>query len=133
MWMFAWMHPEMHSDSEIYRLFKAAVGFVAHDEGLEPSWLSIDVGDFIRAAGPLPKIQLWKRFEVLHIYLPPKDFILAHKLAASREKDMGDIAALCVQLRVKTRKKAQKIIDRYISRDVQTDKRVAEKLDILFG
>jgi hypothetical protein len=56
-----WVHPEVYSGSEIYRLFRAAVQFVADDENLEPSWLNIDVGDSIRAAGPLPKMKLWKR------------------------------------------------------------------------
>src|SRR5689334_375923 len=58
----AWLRPEIYSASELYRLFRSAVRFVANDEGLELSWLSVDVGDFIRAAGPLPKVKLWKKF-----------------------------------------------------------------------
>ncbi len=128
-----WVYPEVYSDSEVYRLFRAAVRFVAGDEHLEPSWLNTDVGDFIRAAGPLPKKKLWKRFGMLHVYLPPKDFILAHKLVAGRGKDRDDITSLCAQLRITTHKRAQKIVDKYISRDIQENNRVAEKLDILFS
>src|SRR5881394_38644 len=82
-----WLYPEIYSDSEIYRLFKAAVQFVARDEGLNANWLNIDVGGFVRAAGPLPSMKLWKKFGVVQVYLPPKDFILALKLSAAREKD----------------------------------------------
>ena len=77
-------------------------------------------------------MKLWKKFELVHVYLPPKDFILAHKLIAAREKDMADISALCSQLRVDTRKKAQKIVDKYISKEIQENNRLAVKLAILF-
>ncbi|HEX4208507.1 MAG TPA: hypothetical protein VHZ51_30730 [Ktedonobacteraceae bacterium] len=122
----------MYSSSELYRLFEAAVGFVAVDECLAADWLSIGVGDFIRVAGPLPKMKLWKKFDVVEVYLPPKDFILTHKLLAGRKKDRGDIAVLCTQLHVTTRKKAQKLLDKYIGRDTQEDYRVVEKLKTFF-
>ncbi len=57
-----WMHPEIYSDSEVYRLFQATVRFVATDENLESSWLSTNVGDFLHVSGPLPKVKLWKKF-----------------------------------------------------------------------
>lgn len=128
-----WVYPEVYADSEIYRLFEVAVQLVADDEGLGSSWLSTDVSDFVFAAGPLPKMKLWKRFGVLHVYLPPKDFILAHKLIAAREKDEDDIKALCLQLGIGTREKAQKVLDKYISREIQENNHAAEKLDIFFG
>ena len=128
----AWVRPEIYSDSDLYRIFQNAVRFVAHDEKLDFKWLQTETGDGLRAAGPLPKMKLWKTFVVLRVYIPPKDFILAHKLAASRPKDMGDIVALCQQLRVDTRKKAQKIVDKYISREAQEDERIVEKLSRLF-
>lgn len=127
-----WVSPEVYADSEIYRIFKAAVQLVADDEELEPAWLNTDVSDFVFAAGPLPKMKLWKRFEVLHVYLPPKDFMLAHKLIAAREKDEEDIQALCFQLGIDTRKKAQTVLDKYISREIQENHHAAEKLDMFF-
>ncbi len=127
-----WVYPEVYSNSEVYRLFRGAVQFVADDEGLNSSWLNTDVSDFVRAAGPLPKMKLWKKFGVLHVYLPAKDFILAHKLIAGRFKDEDDIRSLCKHLGVNTRKKAQKILDRYISKEVQENNRVASKLDAFF-
>src|SRR5229473_151812 len=103
----AWVYPEVYSGSEIYRLFKAAVQFVAGDEDLDPAWLNTDVGDFLRAAGPLPKLKLWKKFGMVRVYLPPKDYVLAHKLIAGREKDQPDIEVLCSQLGIDRREKAQ--------------------------
>ncbi len=125
-----WLYPEIYSDSEIYRLFKAAVQFVATDEGLDASWLNSDVGDFVLLAGPLPKMKLWKKFAVIHVYLPPRDFILAHKLVAARNKDIDDVEALLSQLEVDTRKKAQGILDKYIDWDIQQNNHVDAKLDL---
>lgn len=127
-----WIYPEMYSDSEAYRLFAAAVRFVAADEHLAPDWLNIGVSDFMHSAGPLPKMKVWKKFAVLQVYLPTKDFILAHKLVAGRQKDQSDITALCEQLGVKTRKKAQKILNKYISQEVQEDNHIPTKLALLF-
>jgi hypothetical protein len=128
-----WLYPEIHSGSEIYRLFKAAVRFVADDEGLNTEWLNINVGGFVRAAGPLPKMKLWKKFAVVHVYLPPQDFILALKLTAAREKDQDDIEALCRLLGIDTRKKAQRVLDKYIKQEIQADNHVASKLDAFFA
>jgi hypothetical protein len=128
-----WVAPDIYSGSEIYRLFRLAVQFVAEDENLAPNWLNIDMGDFVRLAGPLPKRRLWKQFGMVQVYLPPKDFILAHKLIASRNKDGGDIEALCQELGVHTRKKAQRILDTYISRELQEIEHVSEKLAALFA
>ncbi len=127
-----WVYPEFHAGSEVYWLFEAAVEAVGDREMLGPSWLNVTGSGFVREAGPLPKMKLWKKFDMLHVYLPPKDFILAHKLAAGRGKDEADIYALCAQLKVNTRGKAQKLIDRYINRDLQRISHVAEKLDKYF-
>jgi hypothetical protein len=127
------MDTHIYSDSEVYRLFQAAVQFVANDEALEPAWLSTDIGDFLRTAGPLPKVTLWKKFGPLHVYIPPKQFILAHKLLAGREKDRDDIDALCHMLGINTHKKAQKILDSYIRKDIQDNSDVAATLEDFFG
>ncbi|HZO75313.1 MAG TPA: hypothetical protein VFB60_24115 [Ktedonobacteraceae bacterium] len=127
-----WVSPAFHVDSETYWLFEEAVQAIGDRENLGPSWLNVTGSDFVREAG-LPKMKRWKKFGPIHVYLPPKDFILAHKFVASRRKDRADIDALCKQLRVNTRDKAQKIIDRYISRDLQHMSHIAEKLDRYFG
>jgi hypothetical protein len=128
-----WVYPEFHAGSEVYWLFEAAVQAVGDREMLGPSWLNVTGSDFVREAGPLPKMKLWKKFDMVHVYLPPKDFILAHKLTASRRKDRADIDALCKQLKVNTREKAQKLIEKYINQDLQKVSHVAEKLDRYFS
>ncbi len=128
-----WVYPEFHAASEVYRLFEAAVQVVADRETLGADWLNVTGSDFVREAGPLPKMKLWKKFGPVHVHLPPKDFILAHKFAASRRKDMDDIEALCVQLGIDKREKAQRIIDKHINQELQKISRVAEKLDRYFG
>lgn len=127
-----WVNPEFYSDSEIYRRFEMAVRLVASDENLEQSWLNTRVTEFVLNAGPLPKMKLWRKFDVLQVYLPPKDFILALKLVAAREKDKTDIQVLCSQLHVTTRRKAQMVIDKYINKWTQRNSRVATKLDMFF-
>ncbi len=62
-----------------------------------------------------------------------RPLFLAHKLIAAREKDEGDIKALCLQLGIATRRKAQKVLDKYISQEIQENHHAAEKLDIFFG
>ncbi len=128
-----WVYPEFHAASETYWLFEAAVQAVGDRERLGTDWLNVTGSDFVREAGPQPKMKLWKKFGLVHVYLPPKDFILAHKFAASRRKDMDDIEALCMQLGINSRAKAQRVVDKYINREIQQISRLAEKLDRYFG
>src|SRR5579884_4023189 len=124
------LHPD--ASSELYRIFKGAAQFVAQDENLDPAWLSTNIGDFLRIAGPLPTLKLWKKFGPLHLYLPPRDFILAHKIVAGRPKDMEDIHTLCRLLRVTNREKAQKTLDKYITQEIQSYYHVETTLRRLF-
>jgi hypothetical protein len=122
----------MHSED--YRIFRNAVHFVAHDAHLDNAWLSDNIGDFLRIAGPIPRGKLWRRFgRYLEVYIPPQSFILAHKLIAGREKDEKDIQALFQRLHITKRQQAQKILDKYITnKDIQDSEGVQETLDDLF-
>lgn len=100
--------------SPIYHTFKSAVRTVATNNNLSTKWLNDMIGDFLRNAGEVPEGKLWKRFSTLEIYIPPKEYILAHKLLAGREKDENDILALSQQLNIKTRAQAQKLVEKYI-------------------
>ena len=119
--------------SERYRLFKEAVKFVGQDLHLHPAWLSTNIGDFLVAAGIVPPGILWQQFGPLEIYIPPMDFILAHKIVASRQKDEDDIQALCDRLGVTTKKKAQALVNKYITQETQRYHQVPQKLKKLFG
>ena len=63
----AWVHPDIYAGSELYRLFSIAVELIAEDENLDDKRLNTDVGDFVRAAGPLPPMTLWKEFGGLQV------------------------------------------------------------------
>ncbi len=123
----------MHSEQ--YRIFRNAVHFVAHDAGLSDAWLSDNIGDFLRIAGPVPRGKLWRRFgRYLSVYVPPQAFILAHKLVAGRLKDEEDTRALLERLRITKRAQAQKILDKYITnRNIQESEEVQKKLNRFFG
>ena len=127
-----WVYPAFRADSEVYWLFEAAVLAIAKREMLGPDWLNVTGSGFVHEAGPLPKMKFWKKFGLVHVYFPPKDFVLAHKFAAGRVKDIADIEALCIQLRINTREKAKKIVDKYINQEVQRIGHIAEKLDNYF-
>ena len=63
----------------------------------------------------IPRGTLWKRFGPLHIYVPPKTYILALKILAGREKDIEDSRLLLRSVKVRTRSQARLLLDRYIS------------------
>lgn len=100
--------------SPLYRTFKSAVRNIASRSNIPVSWLNDVIGDFIRDIGNVPEGTLWKKFDVLEVYIPPSDYILALKLLAGRQKDRNDIYALCQQLQIQTREQAQALVDLYI-------------------
>jgi len=70
---------------------------------------------------------------MLEVYIPPKEYILALKLLASRKKDQKDILALCQQLNVQTREQAQQVVDHYVpDREVQQLSNLKKTLSTLF-
>ena len=83
----------------------------------------------------LPRGKLWKQYGPLHVYAPPKEYIVALKILAGREKDIADCRTLLPQTRIRTRKQAKKVLDRYILPEAQKDEAETIKytLDVLFG
>lgn len=67
----------------------------------------------------IPDGKLWKRYGPLHIYIPPKEYILALKITAGRDKDLDDCAILLPQTKIKTRQQAQRLLDKYILPEAQ--------------
>jgi len=67
----------------------------------------------------IPEGKLWKRYGPLHIYLPPREYILALKIVAGRDKDLADCAILLPQTNVKTRQQARQLLDQYILPEAQ--------------
>ncbi len=83
----------------------------------------------------MPNGKLWKRFGPLHIYVPPKKYILALKIMAGRDKDLEDCAILLLQTKMKTRQQAQQLLEQYILPEAR-EKNAAQieySLNELFG
>ncbi len=45
---------------------------------------------------------------------PPREYILALKIAAGRKKDLDDCAILLPKTKIRTREQAQQVLDHYI-------------------
>ncbi len=70
---------------------------------------------------------------MLEVYVPPAEYILALKLLAGRQKDRDDIYALCQQLKIRTRKQAQRLVDRYIlDKQIQQMNDLDDTLNLFF-
>jgi hypothetical protein len=67
----------------------------------------------------IPRRKLWKRYGPLHIYIPPKAYMLALKIMAGRDKDLADCAILLPQTNIQTRRQARQLLDRYILPEAQ--------------
>jgi hypothetical protein len=106
---------------------------VASSQNLPTTWFNTVIADFVRAAGEIPTGTLWHKYGPLEIYLPPREYILALKLIANRQKDQRDIRALCRHLKIHTRQQAQQLVDTYISdSEVQWLLKIPSTLEMLF-
>jgi len=119
--------------SSLYRMFKVAVRLVANRNHLPNSWLNDVIADFLQDTSNVPVGKLGRRYGKLEIFLPPKEYILAVKLLAGRQKDQADIQVLCQQLKIRTREQAQQLVDRYIpNKQVQQINSLDDILDDFF-
>jgi hypothetical protein len=50
----------------------------------------------------IPDGELWKQLGPLHVYVPPREYILALKITAGRKKDLEDCAILLPQTAIQT-------------------------------
>ncbi len=83
----------------------------------------------------VPNRKLWKTFGPLHIYAPPREYILALKIFAGRDKDLEDCRILLQQVEIGSRQQAQILLDHYILPEARQNntETIARSLDILFG
>ena len=56
----------------------------------------------------MPRGKLWKRYEPLQVYAPPKEFVFALKILAGRDQDLADCRILLPQTHIRTRKPGPK-------------------------
>lgn len=97
---------------------------------LRPDWFNYLSQILMQNDIIIPEGKLWKRYGPLHIYLPPREYILALKIIAGRDKDLADCAILLPQTNVKTRQQARQLLDQYILPEAQ-EKNAAQIEDSL--
>jgi hypothetical protein len=61
---------------------------------LPPNWFNYLTQMLISDKISMPRGKLWKRYGPLHVYVPPKEYILALKILAGRDQDLADCRIL---------------------------------------
>ena len=112
-----------------------AVQAIARRYTLPPHWFNFLTQMLIYDKIIMPRGKLWKRYGPLHVYAPPKEYILALKILAGRDQDLADCRILLPQTHIRTRQQAQRVLNRYILPEAQQDEAetIASSLDVLFG
>jgi Nucleotidyltransferase of unknown function (DUF6036) len=118
-----------------YIALREGVQTIASKYTLLPNWFNYLTQMLIYDKIIIPKGKLWKRYGPLHVYVPPKEYILALKIMAGRDKDIADCRILLPQTNIRTRQQAQKLLDRYLLPDGQQDEAetIEYSLRLLFG
>jgi len=101
---------------------------------LNPDWFNYVAQLLIYDEVIVPHGKLWKRFGPLSIYVPTKEYVLALKIMAGRDKDLEDCVILLPQTKIKTRQQAQQLLNRYILPEGQEKnaEQIENALDQLF-
>ena len=129
-----WME-ESEDFQRARQALRDGVQAIASKYTLPPNWFNYLTQLLIYDKIIMPRGKLWKRFEPLQVYAPPKEYILALKILAGRDQDLADCRILLPQTRIRTRQEAQRVLDRYILPEAQQDEAetIASSLDVLFG
>lgn len=116
-------------------VLRAGIQNVAEANQIEPDWFNYMSHLLLFDSVIIPKGKLWKKFGSLYIYIPPKEYILALKIIAGREKDIKDGTILLKQTKIKTLEQVQQLLDRYIPLATQRQNadEIQESLNALFG
>ena len=114
--------------------FKQAVMIVAQRHmDLLDDWLNDEAAVYFYDDAPYADVTFWRSFEdIVYVYLPTMEYMLATKIAAYRPKDAEDIQLLIRDLNIRQRAQAQAIVDKFLLPDAQEFWEVEEKLGILF-
>jgi hypothetical protein len=96
-------------------------------------WLNDEAAVYFYDDAPHVEVTFWRSFEdIIFVYLPTMEYMLATKIAAYRPKDADDIQLLIQDLNLRTREQARAIVDTFLLPDAQEFWEVEEKLDVLF-
>ena len=118
-----------------YTPLRESVQVITQRHDLDADWLNYLTQMLMYDEVIVPDGKLWKSFGPLHVHAPPTEYILALKITAGRQKDLDDCAILLSNTQIRTRKRAQQILDRYIlPRGQQKNaERIENALNRLFG
>ena len=107
-----WLEEEAFRQTRI--ILSESVLAITRRYTLRPDWYNYLSQILLQNDIIIPDGKLWKRFGPLHIYIPPKEYMLALKIMAGRDKDLADCAILLPQTNIQTHQQAQQLLDRYI-------------------
>lgn len=107
---------------------------VARKHMLPPNWFNFLTQVILMQDIYIPDGTLWKRFGPLHIYIPPREYILALKITAGRPKDLDDCAILLPKTPIQTIEQARELLNTYILPEAQEEyaEQIEKSLDTLF-
>jgi hypothetical protein len=88
-----WLEDE-ETLQQALRALRDAVQLVAQKNRLGLNWLNYLTQLLLYDQVHIPKGWLWRRYGSLHVYIPSKEYILALKILAGREKDIEDCRIL---------------------------------------
>ncbi|GHP00795.1 hypothetical protein KSF_108420 [Reticulibacter mediterranei] len=118
---------------EIIKKFIRAKNAVAKRFEIPRKWFNDSVKEFLLDYAPNPPFSLWKTFQMLHVFFPPKEYVLASKLMTFRLKDYDDVEALLQDVGIETREQAQALVDRFVpDKRWQEHYELSKNLDTLF-
>lgn len=135
---FFWLEEDVFQQTfsqETFDAFNDCLQIIAEKYMLDPGWFNYFAQMLMFDEVLVPDGKLWKRFGPLHIYIPSKEYILALKITAGRDKDIEDCVILLPQTTIRTRRQAQQLLNRYILPEGQTKnaEQIAKSLARFFG
>ncbi len=98
---------------------REAIETVAIQEGLSDDWLNDGAKGFLYSK---PETILLKEYLGLEVYIPTLDYLLAIKIIAGRQRDIGNARALIAHLGLKSYQDVLNILGRYILQQYLTAK-----------
>src|SRR5712672_451489 len=97
-----------------YAPLRESVQIIKQRHDLDADWLNYLAQMLMYDEVIVPDGKLWKRFGPLHVYAPAREYILALKITAGRQKDLADCAILLSKTRIRTREQAQHVVEKYL-------------------
>jgi Nucleotidyltransferase of unknown function (DUF6036) len=99
---------------QAYTPLRESVQAITQKHALDAGWFNYLAQMLMYDEVIVPRGRIWKRFGPLHVYAPSREYMLALKIAAGREKDLDDCAILLPKTKIRTREQGQRVVEKYI-------------------